>query len=256
MTQVTMFDKKGRPVHPSEFMYKQNVLVVRGSFRPVTLVNMDMLQSATHQFKTEPDIEPGRTQVLVEMTLQNLGAETGAVDEQDFLDRAKLMNYLGQMVMLSNCNQYKHLISYLMDYRIAKLGLVIGARPLLDLVNVKYFEHKNGTLLTAFADICAQNVRMYVYPAQKEGSGELMTTRNLPVPDGMRHLYQHMIEQKHIVDMQSFNPEHLHIFSPEVLRLLRNDEGEWDKFVPAKAAQYIREQFLFGFPCQNIEFEY
>lgn len=256
MTQVSIFDKKGKPIHASEFLYKQNVLVVRGSFRPVTLVNMDMLHAATHQFKTDPDIETGRMTILAEMTVPNLKVDTGRVDDRDFLDRADLLGFLGQTVMITNCNQYTNLIAYLMDYRIAKLGLVIGARPLLELINEKYYQNKNGLLLGAFADIFTKDVRMYVYPAQKEGSGELMTSQNIPVPDGMCHLYQHILQLRHVVDIQGFDESILHIYSPEVLRMLRNDELGWDKFVPAKVAQFIRERFLFGFPCKTIEFDY
>lgn len=256
MTEVAMFDKKGRPIHPSEFLYKQNLLVVRGSFRPVTLINMDMMRCATQQFKSDLDSENARTLTITEITLPNLRLETGAVDERDYLDRANLLNYLGHSVMITNCNQYKNLIIYLRNYRLNKLALVIGARPLLELVSEKYYQNKNGMLLSAFAEICTQNVNLYVYPAQKEGSGEVMTAQNIPVPEGMRALYRHILEQRHIIDIQGFDSDILHIYSPEVLRQIQNDEAGWEKSLPQKVAQYIREHFAFGLPCKSINFDY
>lgn len=256
MTQVAMFDRKGVPVLPSETLYKQNLLVVRGSFRPVTLVNMDMIHSAALQFKSDLPADAARTHILAEMTLPNLKAETGEVDTQDFLDRADLLNFLGYSVLLTNCDQYKNLIQALRPCRFGRLGLVIGARPLLELIQEKFYQNKNGMLLSAFADICTQNVHWYVYPAQKEGSGELMRSHNLPVPADMQNLYEHIVEQRHIIDIQQFNPDVLHIFSPEVLRRLRADEAGWEKALSPKVVQYIRERHLFGLPCERINFEY
>ncbi len=255
-TQVSIFDKKGRPVQASEFLYKQNVLVVRGSFRPITHVNMDMLHASNLQFKSDLGADSSRSQIFSEMTLPNLSVDSGVVDEKDYLDRCDLLNFMGQHVMVTNCKQYTHLIAYLFGYRIAQLAIVIGARPLLDLINEKFYQNKQGLLLDAFAEIFTQNVRLYVYPAQKEGSGELLTSQNLPIPSAMSYLYQHILQHKHIVDITEFDRDILHIYSPEVLRLLRNDEGNWEKFIPHKAAQYIKEHFLFGFPCQQAEFNY
>jgi hypothetical protein len=256
MTDVAMFDKRGVPVHPSEFLYKKNVLVVRGSYRPATLVNMDMLHTATQQFKNEPDVQSNKTNVLTEITLDNLKSENGCVEDEDFLNRADLLGHLGQMVMISNCEQYTGLIKYLLAYRVARLGLVIGARPLLNLINAKYYQDKDGSLLTSFGELFTRSVRMYVYPAQKEGSGELMTAQNLPVPPGITHLYQHLLASKQIVDIEGFDPKILHIYSPEVLRMIRQDEQGWEQLVPPRVAKFVREKSLFGLPCQKLEFDY
>ncbi len=256
MTKVAMFDRKGIPVLPSETLYKQNLLVVRGGFRPVTLVNTDMIHSGALQFKSDLPADASRTHILAEITLPSLKIDTGEVEIQDFLDRADLLGFLGYSVLLTNCEHYKDLIQSLRACRFGRLGLVIGARPLLELVQAKYYQNKNGQLLSAFADICTQNVHFYVYPAQKEGSGELMRSQNLPVPAGMQNLYEHIVEQQHIIDIEHFNPEVLHIFSPEVLRRLRADEAGWEKALPPKVAQFIRERHLFGLPCERISFDY
>lgn len=253
LTQVSIFDKKGRPVHASEFLYKKNVLVVRGSYRPATLVSLDILQSASLQFKTEAE---GRTQVMTEITLEDLQQDTGDVDKQDYLDRTNLLNHLGQMVMITNCPKYRHLIRYLKTYRVDKLGLVIGVRPLLNLINSIYYNTRDGNLLSAYGELFTKGVQMYVYPAQKEGSGELMNCENLPVPKEIKHLYQHILNHHHLVDIKGYIEKHLHIYSPEVLRMVKADEEGWDKRVSAKVAKYIRDNGLFGYPCDSVEFDY
>jgi hypothetical protein len=49
-----MFGQKGEVLQPSEVLHKKAILVERGSFRPVTHVNVDMLNCATAQFVQEP----------------------------------------------------------------------------------------------------------------------------------------------------------------------------------------------------------
>ena len=97
-------------------------------------------------------------------------------------------------VVVSNCEAHQKLITYLSDYKINKLGLVVGVRELLRIVDDKYKAFQNGRLLAAFGELFTRNVKMYVYPAMQEGSEELMTASNLPVPEGIKFLYQHLLD--------------------------------------------------------------
>ena len=54
LTNAVMFGKEGEVLQPSEVLHKKAILVERGSFRPVTHVNVDMLNCATAQFVQEP----------------------------------------------------------------------------------------------------------------------------------------------------------------------------------------------------------
>ncbi|MEO1715086.1 MAG: TonB-dependent receptor, partial [Bacteroidota bacterium] len=178
------------------------------------------------------------------------------IDEKDFLDRSELLCMLGQTTIVSDCQHYTKLINYLADYKVQTLGLVIGVRELLELVSQQYYQNMDGRLLEAFGKIFTHHVRFYTYPAFQEGSEELITSSNLPLPEGVKFLYQHLLDSRQIVDIQNFNPDILHIFSKEVLQMLQHDVKGWEEMVPAKVANLIREKSLFGFPVQKIEFEY
>ncbi len=255
MTDVAMFGPDGKSVHPSEFLYKKNVLVVRGSFRPITLVNQDMIKSSFEQFRNEPDVEARKTFLLTEVTLDNLRSG-GELDEKDFMDRATLLCALGQTVIISDCEEHQKMIAYLSDYKVQKLGLVIGVRQLLNIINQKFYDNQDGRLLAAFGELFTRNVKMYVYPAMQEGSEELMNSVNLPVPEGLKFLYQHLLDSHQIEDIKNYKEENLHIFSKLVLEMLQNDEEGWEALVPEKVANLIREECLFGFPFKQMEFEY
>ena len=90
MTDAVMFAPDGNNVLPAAVLYKKNILALRGSFRPVTKVNVDMFEKSYDMFIKENKVDKSRTQVVFEITLSNLRAE-GEIDEQDFMDRARLL---------------------------------------------------------------------------------------------------------------------------------------------------------------------
>jgi hypothetical protein len=256
LTKVTMFGPEGHGVHASEFLYRKNVLVVRGSFRPPTLVNMDMIHKSFDQFRKEPKVDANKSFVLTEITLDNLRGEGEKIDEADFIDRAKLLCELGQTTIISDSDEYHYLIRYLAEYKVPSLGIVIGARELLEMITEKYYQHLEGELLSVFGKIFKKHVRFYVYPFMQEGSAELMNGPNLPVPEGVKFLYKHLLDNGQVVDIQQFNDDILHIFSNRVFQMIRNDDEGWEKYVPKRVAKAIKEKSLFGYPAEQMSFEY
>ena len=255
LTDVAMFDSSGINVHPSEVLYKKNLLVVRGSYRPTTLVNMDMIETATEKFKRYTEADEEQHAIVAELTLENL-ALTGEIDDHDFLDRATLLCAQGQSVIVSNCEHYKKLLRYFADYRIPKMGLVVGFKNLQDLVDALYRENKGGKMLSAFGDVFMGNVRMYVYPLLNARTGELLDSSQITLEPDVAPLYQYLLKAQHIEDLDNADRATLGILSYEVLKKLRSDEAGWEQNVPEVVAALIRKRHLFGFPSQRLEFEY
>ena len=83
-----------------------------------------------------------------------------------------------------------------------------------------------------------------------------MTCQNLPIPQEIKFLFQHLMERGQVADIEDFNEENLHIFSKDVLQKIKFDETGWEQMVPAKVADLIKEKYLFGSPSQQMEFEY
>jgi hypothetical protein len=101
LTKAAMFGPDGTVMQPSEALYKKNVLVLRGRFRPVTHVNVDMLLTSRRHFRREADVDRSKIVMLTELTLNDLGAD-GKIDEKDFLYRADIICSLGQTVLVED----------------------------------------------------------------------------------------------------------------------------------------------------------
>lgn len=255
--KVTMFGKNKAPIHGSEFLYRKNTLLVRGSFRPLTHVNWDMIQSGTEQFRNDVD-DASKVIQLTEITLQNLNraTELDEIDEVDFLHRADLLAELDQTVVLTQLEDHTELIKYLKDFKVNTVGLIIGVRDLMEIIHKKYKDDKSGNHLEPFGKMFKGNAKFYVYPAHQEGSSEVMTSENMPVPEDIKFLFKYLTEIKQIVDIKNYNEDILHIFSWRVLQKIRLDEEGWEQDVPHKVAELIKKENLFGFPVKNLEFKY
>lgn len=273
LSEVAIFGPNGDGLHAGEFLYKKSILIARGSYRPPTLVQEDMIRCANAQFLTEPDVNPNQTFFLAEITLDNLSAD-GALDERDFLDRATILCALGQTVIISDCMQHKRLIAYFADYKIARIGLAMGARKLQNILR-ETTEANPDNLLAAFGEVFPKNVRFYVYPclpaearSAKEGSSPIearsaqedmpesdsqhsksaviyQTSKNLPIPTAIHFLYDHLLENRNIVDIHGFNPAILDIYHKEVLNLIQQGKSGWEEKVPPEVARLIKEKRLF-----------
>ena len=149
MTDAVMFAPDGNNVLPARVLYKKNILALRGSFRPVTKVNMDMFEKSHEMFLKENKVDQEKTEVVFEITLSNLRAE-GEIDEQDFMDRARLLCSLGQTVLISNFQEYYKLVEYFSQYSKNRMGLAMGVNNLVDIFDEKYYRHLSGGILEAF----------------------------------------------------------------------------------------------------------
>ena len=249
MTDAVMFAPDGNNVLPARVLYKRNILALRGSFRPVTKVNMDMFQKSYEMFIKENKVDTDKTQVVFEITLSNLRAE-GEIDEQDFMDRAKLLCSLGQTVLISNFQEYYKLVEYFSQYTKNRMGLSMGVNNLVDIFDEKYYRHLSGGILEAFGKLFFKDLRVYLYPMQNE-DGSLTTSDNLKVHPRMKELYKFFKYNGKVVDITDYDKSILSIFSRTVLKMIADGEDGWETMLPEGVSKLIKEKSLFG--CESEE---
>jgi hypothetical protein len=245
MTDAVIFDPEGKNILPAAILYKKNILTLRGSFRPVTKVNMDMYKESLKMFLDENKVDAENTLVIFEITLSNLRSD-GEIDEKDFMDRAELLCSLGQTVMISNFQEYYKVVEYFAKYTKARMGLAMGVNNLVDIFDEKYYRHLSGGILEAFGKLFYRDMKVYLYPMIDE-NGIIMNSETLKVHPRMKELYKFFKYNGKVVDITNFNPKNLEVFSREVLKMINENKPGWETMLPTGVAQIIKEHELFGY---------
>ena len=254
MTDAVMFDPDGRNILPAGILYKKNILAFRGSFRPVTKVNIDMYEKSFKMFLNENRVDKNRTEVIFEITLSNLRAE-GEIDEEDFMDRARLLCSLGHSVMISNFQEYYKLVEYFSRFTKMRLGLAMGVNNLIDIFDEKYYRHLSGGILEAFGKLFFKDLKVYLYPMKNPETGEYTTSENLKVHPRMKELYKFFKYNGKVVDIVDYNPEVLDIFSRHVLAMIEDAEEGWEEMLPKGVSEIIKDKHLFGYATNRAKIE-
>ncbi|PWI29638.1 nicotinate-nucleotide adenylyltransferase [Flavobacteriaceae bacterium LYZ1037] len=249
MTDAVMFAPDGNNVLPARVLYKKNILALRGSFRPVTKVNIDMFEKSYDMFIKENKVNIDKTQVVFEITLSNLRAE-GEIDEQDFMDRAKLLCSLGHTVLISNFQEYYKLVEYFSQYTKSRMGLAMGVNNLVDIFDEKYYRHLSGGILEAFGKLFFKDLRVYLYPMQND-DGTLTNSENLKVHPRMKELYKFFKYNGKVIDITDYDSSILTVFSRTVLKMIADGNEGWETMLPEGVSKLIKEKSLFG--CETEE---
>ncbi len=244
MTDAVMFNPKGNNILPARELYKKNILTLRGSFRPVTKVNIDMFEKALDAFIQEPSVDENKTVVIFEITLSNLLAD-GEIDEKDFMDRAKLLCSLGHIVMISNFKEYYKLVDYLSQYTKKQLGLSMGVNNFVEIFDEHYYEDLGGGILEAFGKMFYNNLKIYLYP-MKDEKGNITNSTNLKLHPRMKDFYKFFKYNGKVIDIYDFDEANLNIFSRKILQQIKNGEANWEEHLPEGIAELIQKNKMFG----------
>ena len=248
MTDAVIFGPNGKNFLPAAILYKKNIFATRGSFRPVTHVNLDMLQSSLDMFMDQEDVNEEDTEILFDITLSNLSTD-GEIDERDFLDRADIIGSLGYNVIISNFSEYYKLVHYFTEFtkNATKIGLGMGVNNLLEVFNPNYYENLPGGIMEAYRKLIKKNVVLILYPYFNNENNELLTADSLKVNENLKELYKFFKFNQRIRDIENYNPTYLDIYSRKILEQIVKGEEGWEKNVPAEVAELIKERGMFGF---------
>jgi len=251
LSGATMFDPDGTVLQPSEVLYKKNVLVERGSFRPVCHVNIDMLKCARENFARDLASEaPGSDEPVVELmelTMRNLREEGGEVDRADFLARADMLAASGKTVLISDYFEYYRLAAYLGQHTKKRIAITMGAASLRDLFDEKYYRELPGGILESLGRLFKSDLRLYIYPLLEQATGTLVTVDNLEVAPRLRKLYGYLSDNGFIKQLENVNRDYLKIFSRDALKKIRGGDPTWEAMVPPEVAEIIKRRRFLGY---------
>jgi len=206
---------------------------------------LDMLERAQEKFITEPALQDEKPIVMFEMTLRQLQMGD-AIDHRDFLDRVDTLGALGKPVLISNFLRYHRLVTYLARQTQKPIGLPIGLVRLRDVLDEKFYTDLPGGLMESLGQLFKNGAKLYVYPSLDKKSGKLFTVENLDVAPHLRHLYAHLVENKFIEDIPTYNGDALKIYSGEVLAKIHSGDESLAKLIPPQIFEVIKAKQLFG----------
>lgn len=247
MTHAIMFDERGQVVLATDVLYKKDVLVVRGSYRPPTLVSFDMIKAGLADFAKDIGRPESEIVAISEITISTLKADDGDITKEDFLARVDLLCALGQKTLITNYAQYYKLANYFSKMGVPHLGLVLGIYNFQQVFTEEY-SNVEGGILAALGQLFRDNVNVYIYPYKSE-KGELESLQNLQVAPSFELVYEHLKRNHQVRDVRNPNKDILHIYSSKVLNMITSNEPGWEKMVPPSVAKTINEKCLFGHPC-------
>jgi hypothetical protein len=247
LSGAAMFGANREVLQPSDVLHNKAVLVERGSFRPTTLVNLDMQECALAKFKEDPAVADKPILSLMELTMRNLLAGGTDVDRRDFLARAELLAACGMTVLISDYFEYYRLAAYLAWRTNERIGVVMGLPSVSELFDEKYYAQLPGGTLESFGRLFKNDLKVYVYPLQRHAGDELQTIHTLKVNPELQPLYNYLVGRGSFVQLDNFNPKYLPIFSRDVLKRIASGDESWDEMVPPQVAEIIRQRGFFGY---------
>lgn len=243
LTRAVIFSPEGDSKVPGEVFYKRSPMIVRGSFRPPTIIHESMFESGWKQFCEHDDLAENGALKIAEITMAELIA--GDSDDEDFLARVDLLNTLGCHVLVSDYLRFFRLRSYMRQFTNDPIGIVLSVLDFDYLFDEKYYDGLEGGILEAMGKLFPDNTHVYVYPSSLDGDD--VSLKNVKVDDQHKHLLEYLIGNNKLVDAVYATPEKKAIFTKEIMEQIKSGETGWQDLVPKPVSKMIMEKELFGY---------
>lgn len=251
MTPAIMFDKNGKVQQPSDMLYKKNVLLLRGNFRPINKLGMDFIHDSLDIFMRDENYRPDNTIAFCEMSLNSL-MQDEKVDEKDFLHRVDLLNIMGQSVMISRFTRFFKLVNYFGQFKMIKLRIVIGLPTFDKILESSSYTDLRGGLLEAMGALFQENVKVYLYPYIDTKTGEVVYPDDSHFSEVNKLLWQYLNAMKKILILKTIPSKSLEIRSEHITELIENGDDRFGDCVPTAVFNHIKENRLFGYNRNNM----
>ena len=246
LSGVAMFGPDKEVLQPSEVLRKKAVLVERGSFRPTTVVNLDMLECAQAKFEADP---------------RRAGQDRPAPGRADHAQPAGRRRRGGPAGLLGPRRAPGRLRSDHHDLRLLRLlppgGLPVRAderahrdrdgrpepdRPLRR-AEPRATAGRHPRELRPPVQERPQGLRLSTPSSE---SDELETVDNLHVDAAVRPLYDYLATRGSFVPLDNYCEGYLSIFSRDVLTRIADGDETWEPMVPYGVAELIKKRGFFG----------
>ena len=234
LCDAALFGPDGNILQVAEALYRRPVFLSRGTFDPITRVNLDMLEKGLADFHGEFGTRAEGVVEVCEITMRNLLSGPASLeDHQHFLARASVLQELGKNVLISKHAEFHRLSSYLARHTRAPVGIVLGLPLFEELFNERWYADLDGGLLEAFGRLFKQDLRLYVYPAGDPVTGRIRTGHQARVQPQQRHLLEYLLEIGGVRCLEECLEQCVFVSSAAVRQMWRSGDPQWRRYVPA-----------------------
>lgn len=232
LADAALFGANGEIWQASDVFYKKPVFLKRGSFDPITKLNLDMIERGQAAFQADFGDAARDNIEILEITMHNLLASGAEVPDSEFLARADILQALGKNVLISKYPEFHRVSSYLARHTQCPIGIVLGLPLFQELFNERWCTDLEGGLLEAFGRLFKNQVRVYVYPMGDPLTGQIRGVNDSYVTPEQKHLLRYLIETKSVRALEEPKQDFLFHTSGEVRNMIHAREPKWQSLVP------------------------
>lgn len=243
LTQNVVFDSKGATSTLAENFFHKPVFLLRGEFRPLTKVNVEILESSIAQFEKDFQITSGSTKPILEITMAHLKKEQDHINKKDFLDRVDTLSHLGYSVMISDYNFYYEVKTAIREVTPEPIGMVIGGNQLDYFFDKTNYSHLQNDIFEAASKLFDPKACVYVFPYK---TNETCSSLNTFFGDkGTNQVISFLKDRNNLRELLNCDEVESSVLSSHVRKLMSENNPEWKELVPEKLKTLVEERGLF-----------
>lgn len=244
LTRSVFFTRHGKPIQGADLLYRKNILVLRGSYRPFTLVHENMIACAKQAFMQRNGFGEDEIVVLPELSMSHLLA-FGTLDIDDFLGRVDTLNAMGMAVQISDFANFHSLKVHLAQFSTERISLAIGIKNVSEIFSEQNYTELAGGMVEGLGKLFSNGSNLYVYPKQLK-TGEIRELDQMVFDDQVEHLFQYFFTTNRLIALKQYNPKLINIYTHDLRAAMSSGDPSWQEKIPAPVAEIILSKKLFG----------
>jgi hypothetical protein len=208
---AAIFDKNANACQSKDLLYKKDIMILRTKYKQKSTPNFDLFNRAVEQFKRSPNVKEENLIVMIEVLMSNelgLGQhrELSTAELEDFAKRAEELCATGNNVIVSNFTRNHKIAQYLSRVNPHSVGIstnIANLKRIFD--SASFSENYTDELLAYASDLFSRNVKLYAYPYLDKKNNQIITTRNMPVSSEAKPLFEFLVNNKYISNIESYD---------------------------------------------------
>lgn len=206
---ATIFLNDGNVQQAKDLLYKQHIMILRTRFNQQAVPDFDLFTKAIIQYKKIANLQDAQLITLAELTLNNM-MENAEKDNDELLvkiaKRAREIIDRGHSVIISNFNRHNKLVKYLSRNSPASVAITSSIANLKNIFQSgEYGENYTNELLAYVSDLFSKDVKLLTFPYRDIKNKTLVTTKNIEISPEARPLFDFLLQNNYIIDLEEMD---------------------------------------------------